>query len=57
MTDFEKKLEEYFEKFGTNYPLMITASIDEKKIIADIDKCIKNGTEAKEPEYVDGADY
>ena len=47
----ENKLDEYFEVFGKNYPLMRTGSKSESEIIAEIDACIASKTEAKPPEY------
>ncbi|MBQ6439342.1 MAG: hypothetical protein IJJ06_04265 [Mogibacterium sp.] len=53
----EKALEEYYEHFGQNYPLMITATVDSEAIIADIERCIATNTLAKEFEYEDGLIY
>jgi hypothetical protein len=47
----------YREKFGTNYPMVITddRSLEDHNNI--IKKCIENNTPAEEPEYKDGCIY
>ena len=51
----EQMLNAYYEKFGENYPLMITATVDADEIIEDIVQCIENNTPATpmelDPEY------
>ena len=49
----EEWLDRYFEKFGDNYPLLITTMQSSEEIIADIKRCIESGTPAKPIEYDD----
>ena len=55
--EFDKVSEEYYEKFGDSYPLMI---MDERSIAEHIQimkDCIQSGTPAEDPEYEEGSDY
>ena len=38
----EKKLNEYAELFGENFPIFIVRNLEESEIIKIIDECIKN---------------
>ena len=53
----EEALKMYYEHFGENYPLLITAGKSDKEIIKRIIECIENNTLESEPIYEDDADY
>lgn len=57
MEELEKKLSEYREAFGENYPLAFGSLQSNDDVIADIDRCIESGEKAKGPEYEDGVYY
>lgn len=48
---FEKALNDYREKFGKNYPLVITSLASTEDVIADIEKCIRKGKSKPEPKF------
>ena len=50
-------LKDYYEMFGENYPLMITATVSADEVIEDIRKCLINGERAKPMELEAGLDY
>lgn len=56
-TKLEIALDEYFEHFNQNYPLMITDDSETSEIIKEIKTCIKNNRLAKEPVYEEGCLY
>lgn len=56
-SELEKWLDKYYEVFGRNYPLMITSTMNDAEIIADIRAAIKTNRAASGPEYIEGADY
>jgi hypothetical protein len=39
-----EKLDQYREKFGEQFPLMLVRGFDEGRIIKMIDQCIRDGT-------------
>ncbi len=47
----DQALDEYFEKFGENYPLVITSMMTTDEIIADVRKYIAKGKPKPEPKY------
>lgn len=53
----EELLNEYFDMFGENYPLMMTSQLSEREVISDIQSCIETGKPAKPVEYEDGLIY
>lgn len=55
--EFDKLLDEYFERFGENYPLVITSQVNFDEHAKRIRKCIDSGKKAPEPEYEAGAVY
>lgn len=55
--NLEEALNDYYEHFGENYPLMITGSVPVDEIIDDIEQCIEKNEKAEEPKYEDEADY
>lgn len=55
--EFDKLADEYFERFGENYPLVITSQTSLDEHAKKIRECIQSGKKAPEPKYVDGADY
>lgn len=55
--DFDKLLDKYFEKFGKNYPLVITSQLSFEEHAKRIHECINAGKEAPEPHYKEGALY
>ena len=42
MNKLNKALQDYIDKFNENYPIVITSNLQEKDIIQDIYRCIKN---------------
>jgi hypothetical protein len=52
----DKKLNEYADKFGENFPLFFVGHMDEAEIIKLIDKAIKED-KPYEAEYEDKGDY
>lgn len=57
MMDLSAALDKYYEKFGENYPLCISACREDAEIIAEIEECINTGRKAKKIEYADNIDY
>lgn len=57
MTELEKALNAYMEKFDEPFPLIIVNDLDNEEIIEEIMKCIEKGVPAEPPEYDDNADY
>ena len=57
MTKLEKALDEYYEKFDENYPLVITTMMSAEEIIEDVQAAIRNNKKKDPPEYEEGADY
>lgn len=57
MINIDKALNAYFDHFGENYPLGITATMSEDEIIDDIERCIEANEKAKDPQYEDEAYY
>jgi len=55
--DFDKLLDEYFDRFGENYPIVITSSVNFDDCAKQIRKCIESGKKAPAPEYEDKAVY
>ncbi len=53
----DNALNEYFAKFGENYPLLITALASTEEIIEDVEACIANGEPKPEPELDEDVDY
>ncbi|MBQ1771745.1 MAG: hypothetical protein II000_07370 [Clostridia bacterium] len=53
----DNALDEYFDKFGENYPLVITSMMTNDEIIADINKYIKSGKPKPEPKLNKRYDY
>ena len=49
----DKYLEEYAEKFGEQFPIMLCRGCDDKEIIEIIDECISKN----EPYIVEHGDY
>ena len=57
MMDLSAALDKYYENFGENYPLCISACREDAEIIAEIEECITTGRKAKKIEYADNIDY
>ena len=57
MKNLETTLNEYYKKFGRNYPLGISGNRSNEEIIADVELCIDTNTEAEQPEYEEDAEY
>lgn len=53
----DELLNEYYDRFGEDYPLMITATISADEVIEDIRKCLISGKRAKPMELEAGLDY
>lgn len=53
----DELLNEYYERFGENYPLMITSMVSADEVIEDIRKCLINGKRAEPVELEDGFNY
>lgn len=53
----EDALNAYYEKFGVNYPLMITSQMTAEEVIEDIRNCIETNTKAEAFDYLKDADY
>lgn len=53
----EKAMNDYYEKFGKPYPLMIVDDKTDAEIIKEIEECIKNDKEAEPFEYEEGVVY
>lgn len=53
----EQMLNAYYDKFGENYPLMITEVVDADEVIEDIVRCIENNEPATPMELEPGLDY
>ena len=45
MTDLEKAMEEYAERFGEGFPMMMARGMEDADIVADINECIQKGVE------------
>lgn len=56
MSELEKKMDEYREKFGDIFPRMLCRGMDDERVIATIDKCLKDGKEY-EPDAPEDADF
>lgn len=50
-------LKDYYEMFGEDYPLMITAMDSEDEVIEAIRNCLINGKRAEPMELEAGLDY
>ena len=57
MTTLKQMLEEYYIKFGKNFPICITDTSSDDKIIKKIKNCIKNNEEQPELDFEDDFDY
>ena len=57
MSEVEKVLREYYEKFGSNYPLGIVSTLTDNQIIERVRKCIDTGKPEKPIEYEEDTDY
>ena len=53
----DDRLDAYFDKFGTNYPLLVTDTRTESEIIAYIDRCIETDTKAEPPKLRSDGTY
>lgn len=53
----EDALRRYYQRFGENYPLIVSDTKSDEEIIARINDCIENNQLETEPEYTDNADY
>lgn len=53
----DELLREYFDAFGEDYPIMITAMVSADEVIEDIRKCLINGKPATPMELEEGLDY
>ena len=53
----EDALRRYYQRFGENYPLIVSDTKSDEEIIARINDCIENNQLEAEPEYTDNADY
>lgn len=54
---FDKLLDEYFEKFGKNYPLDITSMLTTEEHINRIKSAIANDKPVEEEENIEGIIY
>lgn len=54
---FNELADKYYEKFGKDYPYMITSAMTLEDVCADIEKCLKTGKPKKDYPYKKGADY
>ena len=50
-------LNEYFERFGRNYPICVVGLLSTEEIIAGIKKCLETNTEAEPLTFDDDLDY
>lgn len=50
-------LNQYYERFGENYPLYIVRTTSDEKEMEKVLQCIRSGEKAKEPSYESGAIY
>lgn len=57
MITLKQALEEYYIKFGKNFPICITDTSSDNEIIEKIKKSIKNNKEEQEPDFEDDFDY
>lgn len=55
--ELDRLLDEYFEKFGENYPLVITSMMTDEEIIKDVKKYLKKGKPKPEPKLDDDLIY
>ena len=55
--EFDNLLDEYFEKFGTDYPIDRTSLMTTEEIMRDVRKCIDTGKKKPEPKYRKGLIY
>ena len=54
----QEALDAYFERFGKNYPLVISRSYgSDEELAAAVRKCIEEDTPAPEPVYDPECDY
>lgn len=53
----EEWLNRYYDKFGEDYPLLITSMLSDKEIIRDIRKCLESGERAEPLELDPELDY
>lgn len=52
----ESKLQEYMDRFGEQFPLMMVQGMEDSEIIKLVDGCLESG-EPYEPDYEDGVLY
>lgn len=52
----DKLLDQYREKFGEQFPLMLVMGMSEDDIIKIIEECLEKGV-PYDPELEEGADY
>lgn len=50
-------IDEYFERFGEMYPLVITDMRSEQEVEKDIERCIRTGKKKKAPKLKQGLFY
>jgi len=55
--EFDKLCDEYKEKFGVPFPVMITARFDIDEKIAELKNCLDQKKMAEEFKYVEGNEY
>ncbi len=53
----ETLLDEYYDVFDENYPLVITDTRSTEEICEDVQKCIDSGKRKKSPKLKKGLDY
>lgn len=56
MNKLNKALQDYIDKFNENYPIVITSNLQEKDIIQDIYRCIKNNKKKSKVIVMDDPD-
>ena len=54
---FDEALDDYSNKFGENYPLVVTSMLTTEEIIKDIRRCIAENKKKKQPKFKPGVDY
>ena len=57
MDDLEKVLNQYRDRFGENFPVMLFRGTPEGELIQMIQKCLDEGELFAEPDLDDEADY
>lgn len=57
MIELEKALNDYYEHFSENYPLVIARTMLEGEVVDDIEHCIESNEKAAKPKYKDDRDY